>query len=213
MTSSQEFSGSGGSSNVITLPNIIDPNSGPGSMVIWVNCSTTGSNATFLSSNSGMGSTGRTWILTRSAADYGTFIGVSLLSGGSQAPDQNNWVFLGCSWSSGGSGTVQLLRNSVVLNSATLDPDNNSNTMNIGRNHSSTQLTTGKIAHLHIYNRVISMDEMTQISYGPGTRVSGLLGYWPLWDSSDTQRDLSGNGNNGTRDPSGEVTDNSDGPI
>jgi hypothetical protein len=64
----------------------------------------------------------------------------------------------------------------------------------------------GQLAHLSIWNRVLSAAEIAQDFRCPGSVAGGLVGYWPLWDSS-TQYDLSTNSNNGTNNGTAASSD------
>ncbi|MHC4843954.1 MAG: LamG-like jellyroll fold domain-containing protein [Planctomycetota bacterium] len=55
----------------------------------------------------------------------------------------------------------------------------------------------GLLAYPAIYDRVLTAAEINQLMHCPGSVTDGLVGYWPLTDSS-TQYDQSPNSNNGT---------------
>lgn len=55
----------------------------------------------------------------------------------------------------------------------------------------------GLMSYVHGYNRVLSIGEISQIMFYPGSITNGLLGFWPLWGSSP-EPDYSGNKNDGT---------------
>ena len=58
-------------------------------------------------------------------------------------------------------------------------------------------LSTGMQAYLSAHTRVLSVGEIRQMMYYPGSIVNGLAGFWPLWGGSP-EGDYSGNGNSGT---------------
>lgn len=56
----------------------------------------------------------------------------------------------------------------------------------------------GDLAYMHIYNRILTAGEMSNIMNHPGSILDGLVGYWPLTGGGGNEPDLSGNGNTGT---------------
>ena len=64
----------------------------------------------------------------------------------------------------------------------------------------------GEMAYVHYYDRALSLVELQAIERCPGSDIKGLVGYWPLTDSS-TQYDYSGNGLDGTNTGTSASTD------
>lgn len=71
---------------------------------------------------------------------------------------------------------------------------------------SSSNEGDGRMAYVHLYDRDLGVAEINQIMHCPGSIADGLVGYWPLTDSS-TQYDLSPNSNNGTNSGTAASTD------
>lgn len=65
------------------------------------------------------------------------------------------------------------------------------------RQDDATNAWDGLIAHTMLFSRVLSVNEIRQCMFYPGSIVNGLVGYWPLWGVSP-EPDYSGNINNGT---------------
>jgi hypothetical protein len=68
------------------------------------------------------------------------------------------------------------------------------------------QIGDGLLAHVAVYSRRLFGAEIESSMHCPGSVTAGLVGYWPLWDSS-TQYDLSNNSNNGTNSGSAASSD------
>lgn len=66
----------------------------------------------------------------------------------------------------------------------------------IGNNQPLTGAMRGEISHAQAWNRILSVNEIIESMYKPGSIRSGLVGYWPCMGDSP-ERDLSGNGNTG----------------
>lgn len=67
----------------------------------------------------------------------------------------------------------------------------------------------GQLAHAHMYNRALSLEELKQIMAVPGSIQNGLEGYYPMFTTSPLV-DLSGNGNDATQ--TGSLGTSTDGP-
>ena len=74
--------------------------------------------------------------------------------------------------------------------------------LNIGNNHHSNLAFSGYLAHVHVFRRVLSVNEIRALMYHPGMYNSGsvsaigtagLIGYWPLGGLKSPEPDLSGN--------------------
>ncbi|MDX1532831.1 MAG: LamG-like jellyroll fold domain-containing protein [Nitrosopumilaceae archaeon] len=218
---SQSFNGGGAvDDNNIELTPILDPNANPGTVACWARLSELTNNFYTLYAKAAGTGTAVSFINARgpsapSGADsYGTDMGGTLTSGGTASTDVDVWIFLSLTWSSGGSGTLNIYRNGTSIASSTRNPAAASGNCRIGSYMGlNTANWHGEVAHAHFYDTNLSIPQLKQIMYRPGTITSNLLAYYPLWDDSNTQRDLSGNGNDGTRSSSGEVTNSIDGPI
>lgn len=64
-------------------------------------------------------------------------------------------------------------------------------------NSSSGDSCDARIAFFHYYNRLLTLDEMNELMWKPGSIVNNLQLYSPLWGDSP-EVDLSGNGASGT---------------
>lgn len=73
----------------------------------------------------------------------------------------------------------------------------NSGTGTMGNNAAQTRSLDGKLAHLHVYNRILSPNEINQVMRIPGSVRAGLQGYYPLWGGTP-ESDYSGNNRPGT---------------
>jgi len=67
----------------------------------------------------------------------------------------------------------------------------------------------GNIAHLHVYTRMLSLNELIEIQWNPGSIVKNLEGYYPLIDNVNIV-DLSGNAIAGT--VNGTINNSTNGP-
>jgi len=63
--------------------------------------------------------------------------------------------------------------------------------------HSTKWPFIGSIAHLHVYTRLLSIPELIEIQYKPGSIANGIACHYPLWDNVNVA-DLSGLAVDGT---------------
>lgn len=56
----------------------------------------------------------------------------------------------------------------------------------------------GNMAHLQIFNRLLSTTEIRNALFSPGSLVNGLVGYWPLYGQLNPSIDLSATGADAT---------------
>ena len=69
----------------------------------------------------------------------------------------------------------------------------------------------GQMSYISLFNRNLSINEIRQDMFYPGSIRKGLMGFWPLFGSASPEPDLSGNKNNGT--VTGAIKGTSDPPI
>ena len=117
----------------------------------------------------------------------------------------NEWHSYAVTWTGSmtDATTVKMYRDeveassyAVTANGATRTSDAASSQL-IGANAAGSATTDGLIAYVHIFNRVLDINEMRQIRRFPGSITRGLVGFWPFWGGSP-EPDYSGNKNNGT---------------
>ena len=64
----------------------------------------------------------------------------------------------------------------------------------------------GLVSYVHVYQRVLSLEEGVGLMNCPGSITGSLVRYWPLTDST-TQYDQAGSGHNGTNNGTAASTD------
>lgn len=67
----------------------------------------------------------------------------------------------------------------------------------IGNTLNDDRCFDGKLCCLQLWTRVLSVAEMKEAMFKPGTVRSGLAAFWPILGADSPERDLSGNGNTG----------------
>ena len=173
----------------------------PENNIGYILCRTSGSTlGEILSRQTGTGSADRNIVFF---SRYSTF-------GGWNSPAGSilnlKWYFVAVTYDGGSSSnnpTIYINGNSVAVNESTTPsgtyPNDSAYSTYIGNRPADTARTfNGKIAHVQMFNRVISQGEVKQIMFFPGSIRNGLVGYWPLLGSASPETDLSGNKNNGT---------------
>jgi hypothetical protein len=86
---------------------------------------------------------------------------------------------------------------------------NNSNgTMQIGRRGTATETWEGQLAHVKLYDRALTQNEIIDCSHNPEAVVDGLISWWPLLGVA--AEDLTAGGYDGTI--TGTVVDSDRGP-
>ena len=85
-----------------------------------------------------------------------------------------------------------------------------SNAVLIGNSSNSTRTVDGRMAHVEIWNRVLTRAEISATHLGPGRVLNGLQQWTLLQGTADPEPDLAGNGNTCTVTAAG--TANANGP-
>mgnify|MGYP001576581464 FL=1 len=111
------------------------------------------------------------------------------------------WYFLGVTVDSLATRTIRLYVNAVMETSRTVTVASATGVYRLGKAISpddAREEWDGLIAHMHLYNRVLSADEMRQVMSLPGSVSNGLQLYMPLSGWNAPEIDLSGNNRTGT---------------
>ena len=103
------------------------------------------------------------------------------------------------------NGVEDAVYSSTIDGAGTRDSDAAS-AFTIGNVSNGTRALDGRMAHIHFFRRVLSVNEIRQLMYHPASsnagpavaNTSGLAGYWPCWGMAENEPDLSGTGNAGT---------------
>ena len=115
------------------------------------------------------------------------------------------WHFVGVTVADGDIDTQPRFHLDDLNFLATDETDNGNGTvvgsgadLVLGRRPDGAVIMDGQMAHFHIYNRVLSGDELNHIKQFPGSITKGLKLYYPLGRGNAFEPDLSGNGHTGT---------------
>lgn len=117
---------------------------------------------------------------------------------------QDIWYFYAVTYNSSSSSNDPIIyRNGVAVSLIDVSPSgtqnhNTSSELCFGAAQQGSNYLTGNLAHIQLFNRVLSPEEIKQIMRFPGSIVNGRTGYWPLFGSASPEPDYSGNGNHGT---------------
>ncbi len=117
------------------------------------------------------------------------------------------WQFVVMTYDNSGDKTIRLYVNGSEVSYGTQTAGSGTirdvSAMNVVIGNDETDTANsfdGGIAYVQIFDRVLTVVEMKEIMYHPGSIINGLKLFSPVWGDS-TEVDLSGNGNTGT--PSG----------
>jgi len=190
--------------------NVLHDNLGPLTFALWVNPVNGGeSNLGFMMAiQNDLGGykifrfnntvAGRTQILIDGSTD------ISRITNNSGLLPFNKWTFASATWTGSNlASDVHIYYNAVEqsyavsTSGAGIVADSGGNLL-IGNNTGTTRTFNGQIAYAHVYNRILSIEEMKQIMFYPGSIINGLVSFNPLLGSASTEPDFSGNKNNGT---------------
>lgn len=217
MTASRSFDGTSAGNVLVTRYSAIDNVfSGGGTCCAWININSSGENergsicAKTAGSNSASPTSG--WgfnIRTQSATDriqffnrFSVGLGVWYTDGALTA---NTWYFVAVTYDSDSSSndpTIYIDESSQTLTEAvsptvTYNSDA-SNDFYIGDTLNSDREFDGEICHLHLYDTVLSIDQIKELRYKPGSIRSNLQLYIPVMGADSPERNLSGVGGTGT---------------
>ena len=137
-----------------------------------------------------------------------------------QSINLNSYNFLAVTWGGGiSSNSIRLYKNGIESSSYINETsglgailNDGSSTIDIGNNSGGSRSFDGRLAHFHIYSRVLDIGEIKQIMNFPGSIRKNLSVYLPMvFRSTNSAQDLSGNRLNATI--IGPTQSNEDPPI
>ena len=114
----------------------------------------------------------------------------------------NAWNFVCMNWDIGTDNDFYVISatgglTSDAANGHTGVPSTSSNTNVVGiRGNLSEGEFDGKIQHLQVWNRLLSVNEFFSAAFSPGSVTNGLIGYLPIYGQLATEPDLSNLGAN-----------------
>lgn len=122
---------------------------------------------------------------------------------GSTSVEGTAWFHLTGTWD--GTDTTEIFVNGVSEDTTvtTVTDLTTTSSFVVGEFDGGANDYLGQIAYVQFWNREISLVEIQQAMFYPGTITSGLTGFYPLWGDA-TEPNLSNNSDTGT--PSGTVT-------
>lgn len=184
--------------------------------VLWAHPTGNGpaGTGTFLGKNNGQGTSG--WAFQYTSTVLAFIVGYDVTDLNTQVSvtsglKLNQWHPYAVTWdgtvtSSTGvhiyKDLVDLPHSSDTNGDTTRDTDAAQNLL-LGQNGGGTARNMmGYLSQVQLFNRVLSDDEIRQVTYYPGSIKNGLVGYWPLRDgetivNTRTVEDVSGNSNHG----------------
>ena len=117
----------------------------------------------------------------------------SLQSGFGITADQ--WNYVGIGWQAGtGYNAIKIDSSGSITtgsNSGTSVPNSNAGTtFKVGQKGASDLYFDGEIAHVQVWNRRLSNDELILSGFRPGSIGNGLLSYWPIYGQRSPETDL-----------------------
>lgn len=126
----------------------------------------------------------------------------------------NRWQHVAVTWTGEAEYTGvrfyrdgNLLAYSTTQNGLGLRQSDATQPLFIGNRAAADRTFDGQMAHVHVFRRVLDVNEIKEIMQHPGMLASGvvasavtagLVGYWSLGGMSPNEPDLSGNGHTGT---------------
>ena len=116
----------------------------------------------------------------------------------------NTWYYLTVTYNSNNVANVPIMYvNAVVTGATTATAGTGTYDTDVGQDlviGNTTGVTggfRGNICYVQLWDKILTIDEVSESMVKPGSVRTNLVGYWPVLGSDSPERDLSGNGNTG----------------
>ena len=150
------------SSDLVTVTNFTNPNNGAHTWSSWVFAQSLGGTEKVIFHQLDGGGTGRTILSFDINSRLNSFVGGSATTSALQYAT-NTWYHMGVSWDSGGSGTLKLFVNGLVVSSSTKNPESAAGNHLIGEHKNGSSNFDGLITEASCFTRELTDAELLEL--------------------------------------------------
>ena len=193
-----------GTDDYIDMGNVLDVTTNDVSQCIWIKVTPDDANFDEIIGRRGGGGTSAGYRLRqRNTDDFPAsqaMDGVDTANAAGTTDLDLSWFFVCGTWNQTTNDSIVYVNaiSEGTINNSAVDSLTNAVNFQIGTNSDGTNDLKGLAAYGHNYlSKVLSVVEVTELMWNPGSITDSLSGFWPLWGAS-TEQDLSGNGRTGT---------------